>query len=138
MLKVSKRTSKFALLEDQPAQGLTHRGQKITDLKEFNDINFGSDEDDEQFQEMHDKLNFTGFDEEEKPKDDRPKSKTEIYKEIIEKSKMHKHLRQELYEENLEKANELDEKFPELTSKLQFRTRDSNVKDRLASQDHEF
>lgn len=106
MLKVSKRTSKFALLEDQPAQGLTHRGQKITDLKEFNDINFGSDEDDEQFQEMHDQLNFTGFDEEEeKPKDDRPKSKTEIYKEIIEKSKMHKHLRQELYEENLEKAN---------------------------------
>lgn len=106
MLKVSKRTSKFALLEDQPAQGLTHRGQKITDLKEFNDINFGSDDDDEQFQEMHDKLNFTGFDEEEeKPKDDRPKSKTEIYKEIIEKSKMHKHLRQELYEENLEKAN---------------------------------
>lgn len=46
MLKVSKRTSKFALLEEQPAQGLTHRGQKITDLKEFNDINFGSDEDD--------------------------------------------------------------------------------------------
>jgi nucleolar protein 14 len=88
---------------------------------------------------MHDKLNFTGFDEEEeKPKDDRPKSKTEIYKEIIEKSKMHKYLRQELYEENLEKANELDEQFPELTSKLQFRTRDSNVKDRLASQDHEF
>jgi hypothetical protein len=51
---------------------------------------------------------------------------------------MHKHLRQELYEENLEKANELDEQFPELTSKLQFRNRDSNVKDRLASQDHEF
>jgi nitrate/nitrite-specific signal transduction histidine kinase len=77
MLKVSKRTSKFALLEDQPAHGLTHRGQKITDLKEFNDINFGSDDDDEHFQEMHDNLNFTGFDEEEeKPKDDRPKSKT--------------------------------------------------------------
>lgn len=58
---------------------------------------------------MHDKLNFTGFDEEEeKKKDDRPKSKNEIYKEIMEKSKMHKHLRQELYEENLEKANELD------------------------------
>jgi nucleolar protein 14 len=46
LLKVSKRTSKFALLEDQPAQGLTHRGQKISDLKEFNDINFASDEDD--------------------------------------------------------------------------------------------
>ena len=43
LLKVSKRTSKFALLQDQPAQGLTHRGQKISDLKEFNDINFASD-----------------------------------------------------------------------------------------------
>jgi nucleolar protein 14 len=139
MLKVSKRTSKFALLEDQPAHGLTHRGQKITDLKEFNDINFADDDDDEHFQEMHDQLNFTGFDEEpEKARDDRPKTKTEIYKEIMEKSKMHKHLRQELYEENLEKANELDEQFPEFTSKLQFRTRDSNVKDRLASQDHDF
>lgn len=63
---------------------------------------------------MHDQLNFTGFDEEpeEKPQDDRPKSKNEVYKEIIEKSKMHKHLRQELYEENLEKATALDQEFP--------------------------
>lgn len=62
---------------------------------------------------MHDQLNFTGFDEQpEQPQDDRPKSKNEIYKEIIEKSKMHRHLRQELYEENLEKATELDQQFP--------------------------
>ncbi len=68
---------------------------------------------DDEFQKMHENLHFTGFDEEEKPKnDDRPKSKTEVYKEIIEKSKLHKHLRQELYEENLEKATELDQQFP--------------------------
>jgi nucleolar protein 14 len=141
MLKVSKRASKFALLEDneQAPHGLTHRGQKINDLQEFNDVNFDSEVEDEEFQQMHDNLNFTGFDEEEKPKvSDRPKSKTEVYKEIIEKSRLHKHLKQEIYEENLNKATELDEQWPELASKLQFRTRDSNVKDRLKNQDHEF
>lgn len=64
-------------------------------------MNFGSEVDDEDFQKMHENLNFTGFDEEEQAKveqSDRPKSKTEVYKEIIEKSKLHKHLRQELYE----------------------------------------
>lgn len=44
---------------------------------------------------MHENLNFTGFDEEEKPKtNDRPKTKTEVYKEIMEKSKLHRHLKQ--------------------------------------------
>lgn len=60
-------------------------------------MNFDSDVDDEEFQKMHENLNFTGFDEEEEKKatdNTRPKSTTEVYKEIIEKSKLHKHLRQ--------------------------------------------
>lgn len=71
-------------------------------------MNFDDEVDDEEFMRAHENLNFTGFDEEEeqpqKKQDDRPKNKTEVYKEIIEKSKMHKHLRQEVYEENFEKA----------------------------------
>lgn len=104
MLKVSKRASKFALLEEneQAPHGLTHKGKKINELEEFNDVNFDSDVEDEEFQNMHENLNFTGFDEEEKPKaNDRPKTKTEVYKEIMEKSKLHRHLKQEIYEENL-------------------------------------
>ena len=60
-------------------------------------MNFDSDVDDEEFQKMHENLNFTGFDDDEEKKaakSDRPKSTTEVYKEIIEKSKLHKHLRQ--------------------------------------------
>lgn len=48
MIKVTKKAKKFALLdEDNPdAQGatslsLTHRGIKIRDLKEFDDVNLG-------------------------------------------------------------------------------------------------
>lgn len=55
MIKVSKRTSKFSLLEDQEnvPKGLTHRGKNINELKQFNDMNFGSDVDDEQFEKIH-------------------------------------------------------------------------------------
>ena len=69
----------------------------MNELDEFNDMNFDSDVDDEEFQKMHENLNFTGFDEDEEKKatdNNRPKSTTEVYKEIIEKSKLHKHLRQ--------------------------------------------
>ena len=41
-------------------------------------MNFDSDVEDEEFNEIHQNLNFTGFDEQEekaKPQDDRPKSK---------------------------------------------------------------
>lgn len=81
MIKVSKRTSKFALIDDEPlTKGLTHKGKNINDLKEFNDMNFGSDVEDDEFLKAHENLNFTGFDEEENNetnnKDpDRPKTK---------------------------------------------------------------
>ena len=48
MVKVSKRTSKFALIDDeQPIHGLTHKGTKINELKHFNDMNFDDDVDDD-------------------------------------------------------------------------------------------
>ena len=45
---------------------------------------------------MAHEAHFAGFEEEEGKKeeeDGRPKSKSEIYKEIIQKSKLHRHLR---------------------------------------------
>lgn len=62
-------------------------------------MNFGSDVEDDEFLKAHENLNFTGFDDDE-PNDkgakdpERPKTKAEIYKEIIDKSKLHKHIRQ--------------------------------------------
>jgi hypothetical protein len=49
MIKVSKKTSKFSLLEDNnaPTTGLTHKGKNIHELKEFNDMNFEEDYDNE-------------------------------------------------------------------------------------------
>lgn len=39
MLKVSKRNSKFALLDNgEVPSGLTHKGVNIGDIKEFNDV----------------------------------------------------------------------------------------------------
>lgn len=45
MVKVSKRNSKFALLDDgqNVPTGLTHKGVNIGELKEFNDVEFGSE-----------------------------------------------------------------------------------------------
>ena len=45
MVKVSKRNSRFALLEDgeEGGRGLTHRGKRVSELEEFNDMYFGSE-----------------------------------------------------------------------------------------------
>jgi hypothetical protein len=46
LLKMSHKKNKFALLDDGPLQGLTHRGKNINEINEFNDVNFDSDVDD--------------------------------------------------------------------------------------------
>ncbi len=72
LMKVSKRNSRFALLEDGEVGGLTHKGRKVGEMEEFNDMYFGDDgeEADEEFQQMTNKLNFSGFEEdEEAPKE---------------------------------------------------------------------
>lgn len=48
-------------------------------------MNFDSDVDDEEFQKMHENLNFTGFDDDDEEKkkvvdNNRPKSTSEVYK----------------------------------------------------------
>lgn len=54
--------NKFALMdeeENQTGRGLTHRGKRFTDIKNFNDVKFGDDDIDiDKFDELQNELNF--------------------------------------------------------------------------------
>lgn len=54
------------------------------------------------------KFHFGGFDNQEDPSAPHKKSKQEIYKEIIKKSKKMKYEKQKLREENIDKAQEIN------------------------------
>lgn len=75
---------------------LTHYGQSLADIDDFDDTGLAlSDEEDngQLDRSIVNKMHFGGFDDDEQePKDDndRPKSKNEVMKELIAKSKMHK------------------------------------------------
>lgn len=72
--------------------------------------------------EMVDKMHFEGFDEEGEKDEEgfaqRRKSKQEIYKELIHKSKKAKFLRQRQQEETEMKIDELDDNFDTIASLL--------------------
>ena len=71
---------------------------------------------------MMKRTNFGGFDEDNGDNDgERQKSKAEIYKEIIKKSKKMKYERQKLREENDAKREELDSGYQDLVPFLSFR-----------------
>ena len=60
----SKKVKKFALLdndEDQPGGGLTHKGKSFGEIKHFNDMYFGSDEEGSHNDALHNAVNFEGF-----------------------------------------------------------------------------
>ena len=59
----SKKVKKFALLDEEDnagPQGLTHKGKDVKNMKHFNDMYFGSDDEGSfnQVEELHNKLNF--------------------------------------------------------------------------------
>ncbi|KAJ3087507.1 nucleolar complex protein 14 [Quaeritorhiza haematococci] len=102
--KRSERSSAFNL-EDEDE--LTHMGQSLSNL-DSSFARFGSDSEDEgniDFSTV-DRDHFGGF-EEAKEEGDR-KSKSEIMKEVIAKSKFHKYERQKQAEENMQLAMEVD------------------------------
>ncbi|KAI8865775.1 Nop14-like protein [Ramicandelaber brevisporus] len=88
--------------------GLTHYGQSLAEMDDFDDAGLGlSDEDDDENKtsgkidrDTVARMHFSGF--EDTGNSDRTKSKAEVMKEVIAKSKMHKHERQ-LQRENDEK-----------------------------------
>ena len=86
-------------------------------------------------------LNFDGFeDQNEKVKNEenKPKSKADIYKEIIDKSKKFKRERQQQYEQNFEKAVELDEQFSGIISQLKFRDQVTKTREKIEKTDKDY
>jgi nucleolar protein 14 len=88
----SSRGSMFNLDDDDEDLSLTHYGQSLATMDDFDDAGLALSDEDEGKQmdkNIVSKLHFGGFEESE-PEEERHKSKHEIMKEIIAKSKMHK------------------------------------------------
>lgn len=92
--KSSRSTSMFNLDDDEEDLSLTHYGQSLSNMDDFDDAGLGLSDDEEEKKQMDGKivsrLHFGGFEDEGGEDGDRHKSKHEVMKEIIAKSKMHK------------------------------------------------
>ena len=101
---------------------MTHFGKNVDEIDDFNEkINFSSEEDNVPA-EIVDKLKFTGFEKvENKELESKPKSKKEIYEEIIKKSKKAKFERQQQKEEDKVKIEEINSGFSDISGLLKFR-----------------
>ncbi|KAF9328765.1 nucleolar complex protein 14 [Podila minutissima] len=106
---------------------LTHYGQSLAGLDDFDETELGySDDDDENRGAISGDIvghsHFGGFDEapEETHEDGRPKTKAEIMKEVIAKSKFHKHERQKEKEEMDDITKELDDELEDIRGLLGF------------------
>ncbi len=70
-LAKGNKANKFALLDEpneryQPSNHLTHKGTSLDKVKHFNDMHFDNQESgnlSDHFDEMHNEVNFHGFDE---------------------------------------------------------------------------
>ncbi|KAF9908923.1 nucleolar complex protein 14 [Lobosporangium transversale] len=119
-------------LEDEA--DLTHYGQSLAGLDDFDEteLGFNDDDDDNRGQIGRDIVSHThfgGFDDETLPsdthEDGRPKTKAEVMKEIIAKSKFHKHERQKEKEEIDDITKELDDELEDIRGLLGFSNPDA-------------
>ncbi|KAI1293188.1 nucleolar complex protein 14 [Mortierella claussenii] len=107
---------------------LTHYGQSLAGLDDFDEAELGysdGDDDDNRGKISGDIVShshFGGFDEAptETHEDGRPKSKAEVMKEVIAKSKFHKHERQKEKEEIDDITKELDDELEDIRGLLGF------------------
>lgn len=121
---LSRRKQKFEL--DDTLE-LTHKGMKLSDLKddyvEDYDLDL-SDEDDFKSKKLprmdDDLVNEMHFG------DESHRSKKNAYEELIQKSKQNKLLRQQEKEENLEITRQLDGDFTDITKRLKFKNKTQN------------
>lgn len=120
----SKATSMFNLDDDEEDLSLTHYGQSLSTMDDFDDAGLGLSDDEEEKKQMDGKivsrLHFGGFDDDVKAEEgDRHKSKHEIMKEIIAKSKMHKLERQNAKQEDDELRENLDDELDDIRGLLE-------------------
>ncbi|KAI9316021.1 nucleolar protein 14 [Dichotomocladium elegans] len=118
-------TSLFNLDDDDGEMGLTHYGQSLADMDDFDDtgLRLSDDEDGGKGQlskEMVSQLHFGGFDDDnELNEDGKKKTRNEIMKEIISKSKFHKYERQLAKQADESLREDLDEELKEIRGMLE-------------------
>ncbi|KAF9114261.1 nucleolar complex protein 14 [Mortierella sp. AM989] len=120
----AKGGAMFNLEEDAD---LTHYGQSLAGLDDFDEAELGYSDDDEDNRgaisgDIVSHSHFGGFDEapSETHQDGRPKSKAEVMSEVIAKSKFHKHERQKEKEEIDDITKELDDELEGIRGLLGF------------------
>ncbi|KAL2916462.1 nucleolar complex protein 14 [Polyrhizophydium stewartii] len=122
MREKTKRASGGAAfnLEDDDEE-LTHMGQSLSKFDAFDDAGLERVEDSDEDGNIDAKIvkytHFGGF-EEDGADPDAKKSRNEIMKEVIAKSKMHKRERQKQKEEDIELQNEIDADLEEIRGML--------------------
>ncbi|KAI1143441.1 Nop14-like protein [Hypoxylon sp. FL0543] len=134
--KQSHKTSMFDLEDDEPSEGLTHLGKSLSfdgpglvDDFEEDDLSAGSDADDE----YRGSKRVRPLDAEDQDQDqvegqpERKKSKQEVMKEVIAKSKFYKAERQAAKEADQDLREELDMELPDLHDLLFNRKKTSDV-----------
>ena len=109
--KVQKKISLFNLgSDDEGMNKLTHAGENLDEIDDYNEPMEISDEEDERMaKEIVQKYHFGGDKTEEPGAPEKKKTLKQIYEEIIVKSKLHKMERQRNKEKNDCKTMELDE-----------------------------
>ncbi|KAI9480561.1 MAG: nucleolar protein 14 [Benjaminiella poitrasii] len=120
----SSKGSSLFNLDDDEDYSLTHYGQSLSTMDDFDDAGLGlSDEDDDQKQmdaRIVSRMHFGGFDDDHKEEEgERHKSKSEVMKEIIAKSKMHKLERQAAKQEDEELRETLDDELNDIRGLLE-------------------
>ncbi|KAH7887461.1 Nop14-like protein [Phlebopus sp. FC_14] len=121
-----QRMSKAAAFNLEDEEELTHYGQSLSKLDDFDDVGLPMDEDDEEESQLDRETvkhaHFGGFNDEEGPEEDeepgRKKSKAEVMAEVIAKSKEHKMLRQMEKEKEENIRHQLDQDFDSLRTLL--------------------
>ncbi|KAL0070159.1 nucleolar complex protein 14 [Marasmius tenuissimus] len=125
-----QRASKGSAFNLEDEDELTHYGQSLSNMDDFDNTGLGLEDDDEDEgtgridQDVVKHTHFGGFDEEEEDEDDeneepaRKKSKAEVMAEVIAKSKEHKMLRQMDKEKGDDLRHELDQGFDSIRDLL--------------------
>ncbi|KAI9246896.1 nucleolar protein 14 [Phascolomyces articulosus] len=120
------KASMFNLDDDDDEMGLTHYGQSLAEMDDFDDtgLRLSDDEDGPGGQldrNVVSQMHFGGFEDSksgENEESDRPKSRAEVMKEIIMKSKLYKQERQAAKEEDETMREDLDEDFKDIQALL--------------------
>ncbi|KAJ3847822.1 nucleolar protein 14 [Lentinula lateritia] len=123
--KERQRASKGVAFNLEDEDELTHYGQSLSKLDDFDNIGFGEEDEDDETGRINEAIvkhtHFGGFDDDEDEDNGEParkKSKAEVMAEVIAKSKGHKIRRQMEKEEGENVRHELDQAFDSLRSLL--------------------